>query len=173
MLSRPHLAEIERAVGRLARANIVERDCEAAGGGAIEKDSTFYAQIAELLGPGLITAQDDTWKRQRRIIQPVFTARTVDSYAVQMNDGALKLVDSWRRTGVSEIDLGDQMMRVTLRIVVRLFFGEDADEMVRSAFRFWGGLYSRAAHCRLRLHWVGRYRVTVASFPRGLFVPPV
>lgn len=101
------------------------------------KDSGFYRQISELLGNGLLTAQDDTWKRQRRIIQPVFTARTVDSYASVMTDEARLLMEQWRRARVSDIDIGTEMMGLTLRIVARLFFGEDAEEtipVVHSAF---------------------------------------
>ncbi|NMO00281.1 cytochrome P450 [Gordonia sp. TBRC 11910] len=105
------------------------------------KDSRFYQQFSELLGDGLLTAQGETWKRQRRIIQPVFTARVVDSYASVMNVEAQSVVDGWRRSGVAEIDVGDEMMAATLRIIARLFFGEDAEEMigvVRSSFPILG-----------------------------------
>jgi cytochrome P450 len=40
-----------------------------------------YRPLRMMLGDGLVTAEEGTWRRHRRIIQPVFSSRNVASFA--------------------------------------------------------------------------------------------
>ncbi|MGH3728735.1 MAG: cytochrome P450 [Micromonosporaceae bacterium] len=99
------------------------------------KDTRFYDEIRAIVGDGLLTSQDDDWLRQKRFLQPLFTVKRVNGYADAMADEAARLVTELRDR--DQLDLHAEMTRLTLRIVVRVLFGADADHVlpvVRSAF---------------------------------------
>ncbi|MFD3702032.1 cytochrome P450 [Nocardia sp. NPDC058658] len=101
------------------------------------KDGRFYQPMRDMFGNGLVTSQDDTWQRQRRFIQPLFTAHSVDGYAATMVDEVDRTVTRWRARPEGVVDVGAEMTRLTLAIVARVLFGEDSTRMVpivRSTF---------------------------------------
>jgi cytochrome P450 len=73
-----------------------------------------------LLGSGLLTAEGDDWKRQRRLIQPAFSRERLAAYAQCMTEAAGQMLAGWRPGAV--VDIHQEMMRVTLRVVVRALF---------------------------------------------------
>jgi cytochrome P450 len=92
---------------------------------AYSKQTLGFQVLAELLGFGLLTTEGDTWRRQRRIVQPLFSRRTIDRYAELMAEEATRLELS---PGV--VDLNLAMRRYTLRVVGRALFSEDIDDTV-------------------------------------------
>ena len=82
------------------------------------------------LGPGLLTAEGEDWTRQKRLLQPVFTKVAVDGYAELMVDEIETVVGEWDVTDELVVDLGDQMQRLTLRVVLTALFGDSADDVV-------------------------------------------
>jgi cytochrome P450 len=79
-----------------------------------------------LLGAGLLTAEGDQWRRQRRLIQPVFSRDRIAEYARLMADAAAQMLAQWRPGTIA--DIHEEMMRLTLRVVVlALFQSETAD----------------------------------------------
>jgi cytochrome P450 len=76
----------------------------------------------ELLGNGLLTSDGDEWRRQRRRIQPGFRHESIQRYAALIAEEAEKLVRGWRDG--QEIELRQEMMQLTLRIVCRALFGQ-------------------------------------------------
>lgn len=94
------------------------------------KDNTFYRATRELFGNGLVTSQDETWLRQRRFIQPLFTPKSVDGYTTVMAEEADRVATQWRQHPDRVIDLRAEMTQLTLGIATRILFGEDATRMV-------------------------------------------
>ena len=47
-----------------------------------------YRPLRRMLGDGLLTAEEGTWRRHRRIIQPVFSTPNVASFAAEMDAAA-------------------------------------------------------------------------------------
>lgn len=93
------------------------------------KDSSFYQPVRDLFGNGLLTSQDESWMRQRRFIQPLFTARSVDGYAEAMTEEIDRTVVQWQARPDGVLDLSAEMTRLTLHIVTRILFGHDATQM--------------------------------------------
>ena len=77
-----------------------------------------------LLGSGLLTAEGDAWKRQRRLAQPAFSRDRVASYGHFMTESAEHMLASWRAGSV--VDIHQEMMGLTLSVVVRALFGVEA-----------------------------------------------
>ncbi len=118
------------------------------------KDNVFYREVRGAFGDGLLTSQDDQWQRQKRFLQPLFTARRVAGYASAMGEQVEKLARRWRQRPSPMVDLHDEMTRLTLRIVCRVLFGEDfrqALPVVQGAFGPLGEAVLRRAMSPLRL----------------------
>lgn len=79
--------------------------------------------LAFFIGNGLLTSDGAFWRRQRKLIQPSFHARHIESYAETMVDYAERTADEWRDW--REVDVDDAMMKLTLAIVSKTIFGKD------------------------------------------------
>src|SRR5690606_427485 len=84
------------------------------------KGTVGFRVLTEMLGLGLLTTEGDTWRRQRRVVQPLFTRRAVDRYAELMAAEAARL-----DLAPGEVDLHLAMRQYTLRVVGRALFSED------------------------------------------------
>ena len=106
------------------------------------KGHSAFRQLSRFLGDGLLTSDGDTWKRHRRMIQPAFARPRLVEYAAVMRDEAERTAGRWRDG--ETLDLGHEMMDLTLRIVSRTLFGHDVtrdiDEVARAMVTFQGSL---------------------------------
>jgi cytochrome P450 len=92
------------------------------------KDNRLYAEMSDAFGDGLLTSQDETWLRQKRFLQPLFTHAQVAQYVPAMAAEARTLVERW--TGRESVELHGETGRLTLRVVGRALLGADLDEAV-------------------------------------------
>lgn len=76
----------------------------------------------EVLGNGLLTSDGEEWRRQRRRIQPGFRHESIRRYATLIAEEAESMVSALKDGDV--LDLRQQMMQLTLRIVCRALFGQ-------------------------------------------------
>ncbi len=76
-----------------------------------------------IFGNGLLTSEGDFWMRQRRLAQPAFHRERIATYGETMVSCTEQMIDSWR-TGEAR-DVHQDMMRLTLEIVVKTLFGAD------------------------------------------------
>ncbi|MDT0458785.1 cytochrome P450 [Streptomyces sp. DSM 41527] len=90
------------------------------------KDHPLYEEVRQAFGNGLLTSQDADYLRQRRLVQPLFTKRRVDSYAAAITAEAGTLAERWRTAGGHTVDLVPEMNRLALRTAARILFGLDA-----------------------------------------------
>lgn len=88
------------------------------------KRSPVYEEMAEALGNGLLTSEGETWRGQRRTLQPLFTRRRIDDYTDAFLAATTVVSDGWE--GRTSIELVDEMEKVTLGSVSRALFGTDA-----------------------------------------------
>ena len=97
---------------------------------AYAKRDQVHDEIVRWLGPGLLTAEGEDWTRQKRLLQPVFTKAAVDGYADLMVAEIETVLGEWDVSDEPVVDLGDQMQRLTLRVVLKALFGDSADDVV-------------------------------------------
>jgi cytochrome P450 len=83
--------------------------------------------IRVALGDGLLTSEGELWRRQRRLVQPLFAKRHIEPFADQMTAAAARMLEEWDATygDGEEIDVAEAMMALTLDVVGRALFGAD------------------------------------------------
>ncbi len=90
------------------------------------KRTIQYKNLALVTGDGLLAADTDSWKRQRRLIQPAFhheAVMRVGPDTVLVTD---RMLDKWDSLADNTIiDIDDDMMHSALEIVGRSLFGID------------------------------------------------
>jgi cytochrome P450 len=96
------------------------------------KTGEAFQEIRDLLGNGLLTSDGDEWKRQKRMVQPLFIHRRVAGYVPMMVDEAQRIVARWSTAAArgDSVDLHHDMTAATLRVVGRALFGADVDHAV-------------------------------------------
>jgi cytochrome P450 len=90
--------------------------------------SWLYKRTKEVIGDGLVSTEGDVWRRQRRMIQPVFTRHRVLDLAPAMTDIASEMMERWRGGWAARgepFDVYAEMMRLTLQVVGRTLMGVD------------------------------------------------
>ena len=109
------------------------------------KDDLQLRILAPGLGRGLLTAEGDEWRLQRRTIAPLFNPRTVATFFPAMVDAAERLVRRWqRRPDGRVVDVSLDMTRVTLDVLERTIFtagiSRNPDALGRAITRYFEGL---------------------------------
>ncbi len=88
----------------------------------LHKDQ-IYDLLRPALGEGLVTAEDEHWRRHRKLLAPLFTKRHVEVWGDTMVRCAREVSAAWT-PGVA-LDLQHEMMSLTQRIVLETLFGSD------------------------------------------------
>ena len=104
------------------------------------KDDLQRRVLAPGLGNGLLSAEGDAWRLQRRTLAPIFSARTVQGFSHAMNEAGAKLARRLVRRDGARVDVALEMTRVTLDVLERTIFTQglpgDPDALGRAITRF-------------------------------------
>lgn len=88
------------------------------------KDNLQRRVLSAGLGEGLLSAEGDRWRAQRRTLAPLFARRTVTGFAPAMIAAARALVHRWQAHDGTTTDVAAEMSRVTLDVLQRTIFSE-------------------------------------------------
>jgi cytochrome P450 len=97
------------------------------------KDERDVTILSRMIGHGLVSANGDAHKRQRRLTQPAFHTRRIDAYAGTMVDYAEAMLDEWRDG--QALDVAAAMQELTMYIVAQTLFGAERGAMRATAER--------------------------------------
>lgn len=87
-----------------------------------------YELLRIVLGEGLLTSEGETWRQQRRLVQPMFAKRYLKNFTAQMTQATAEVLDGEpfaRLPDRETVDVSEVMMALTLDIVGRALFGAD------------------------------------------------
>ncbi|HJL18790.1 MAG TPA: cytochrome P450 [Sandaracinaceae bacterium LLY-WYZ-13_1] len=91
--------------------------------------SRNYRGLKLVLGDGLVTSDGELWRRQRKLAQPAFVKRRIEAFGPSMVALAEDQGARWdRRPDGAVVDVHDEMMRLTFRIVGRTLFDMDFED---------------------------------------------
>lgn len=97
------------------------------------KDTRGYHKLALLLGQGLVTSSGEYWLRQRRIAQPAFRRKCLDSFAEVMARYTTQTHTAWRELAAegAEFDVNSALMAFALQVAGVTLFSSDMGELHR------------------------------------------
>lgn len=97
---------------------------------SFDKNSVIYDRFRNAFGNGLVVAEGERWRRQRKLMQPLFGPNTVKQFFNVMVDSARQMTDRWEPACRSNqvFDMADEMNRVTLQIAGRALFHDSFDQ---------------------------------------------
>lgn len=98
---------------------------------SFDKNSVIYDRFRNAFGNGLVVAEGERWRRQRRLMQPLFGPGAVRQYFDLMVDSASQMTERWEpacRSG-KVFDMADEMNHVTLQIAGRALFHDSFDQV--------------------------------------------
>lgn len=84
-------------------------------------------QARPLLGDGLLTAEGESWRRQRARVEPVFERSRVLAHAPAIEDAAGEMLDRWAK--VRRVDVVADVRALTLQLLLRSLLGTGAQEV--------------------------------------------
>ena len=95
----------------------------------LEVASEKPSALGMFLGKGILTADHEEWKPQRKLIQPLMHAKHIQSYAETMTQFAEKLIAQWQ-DGTPR-DIHHDMVQLTMWIIAETMFGTTLDASER------------------------------------------
>jgi cytochrome P450 len=105
--------------------------------GGYQKDRLQRTVLSAGMGDGLLAAEGESWRSQRRIAAPVFALRNVRAFAPAMAAAVRERLDTWS-DGLADIDV--EMRRLTLDVLERTVFadgfGRGAEEIRLAMARY-------------------------------------
>src|SRR5438093_13063254 len=101
--------------------------------------SPLYERLKDGVGEGLLTSEDAFWLRQRRLAQPAFHRQRVAAMADAMVDSTERMLERWETVAArgDAVDLVDEMMHLTQRIIVRTMSSTDLGGAAEIVNRTW------------------------------------
>lgn len=92
---------------------------------AFTQPDDFQRRLERLLGNGLLVSEGEFWKRQRRLMQPMFKPGRIRAYADVMVEFAERKGRQW--TPGETYDLNEEMKRLTLEVLLQAMFSTDIE----------------------------------------------
>lgn len=79
--------------------------------------------ISLVLGQGLVTSRGELWRRQRRLMQPMFHRSRVAGFGGEIAAAGRSVIERWQGLAPGEtVDVAHEMMRATLEVITRTMF---------------------------------------------------
>jgi cytochrome P450 len=92
---------------------------------AFTRRTRSYRTVRELFGTNIATADGDDWRRQKRLLQPLFTRTAANRYTHVVEEEARTVVERIGRERVSTIDALRTTEHYALRVLGRTLFNDD------------------------------------------------
>ncbi|MGH8509924.1 MAG: cytochrome P450 [Gammaproteobacteria bacterium] len=87
-------------------------------------------RLKPLFGEGLTTNEGEQWRRQHRLIQPMFRQRNIAPFAPLIISRTRTMIEGWQRVTARGrlLDIAQEMRALTQAIMVRAIFGQELVE---------------------------------------------
>ncbi len=127
-----------------------------------DKEVPGIDELRRIFGNGLLFSAGDRWRRDRRIVAPLFTKKRITSYVDGMAVAADRLAATWAAADGGRVDLAEAGTHFALDVLGRSVFGRDVESaapVLRSTVPVLNEFAARRVLSPLRLPvWVPRAR---------------
>ena len=90
---------------------------------AFEKSPVIRGSLYPLAGLGLFTSEGELWKRQRKLMAPMFQHASIAGFARDMTAAAERAIGTWKDGGV--VDFARETTRITMAVAGKTLFDAD------------------------------------------------
>lgn len=111
-----HVVSDPDAVGRVLLDNVAN----------YPKPALLQALAGDLLGEGLFAAEGESWKRQRRVMAPVFTPAAVKGFMPDFLGEAQVAAGAWAHQAPGVVDVAAAATATTFRVISRTLCSSEA-----------------------------------------------
>ncbi len=107
------------------------------------KGTSSNQMFNKVVGEGLLTSEGETWRKQRRMMQPAFHHTRLEKLDGMIVEAAQSTVERWERFYADDqpVDIAREMAALTMTVTTRALFGVDLGDEVREV----GEIVNRAA----------------------------
>jgi len=91
------------------------------------KDNLQLEKLTPAVGRGLLTAEEESWRLQRRTVAPLFQPAGVTSYLAAMAISVDEMLARWDRETGATVDVAREMTRLTYDIISRTVFSNEIE----------------------------------------------
>lgn len=90
-----------------------------------DKKTHSVEQIRATCGDSLLSANEEIWQRHRKLIQPVFQPRYLESIDVTIIQSMQPMLERWQKTADSQgtVDIASEMMHLVISTSAKILFG--------------------------------------------------
>ncbi|WP_017317767.1 cytochrome P450 [Mastigocladopsis repens] len=87
-----------------------------------------FQEMKLVIGEGLVISEGDSWRRQRRLMQPTFHRQQIGGMVNDMTGITAKLLERWSQLGSgTTLDIYDEMLLLTQNILLKTTLSIDVD----------------------------------------------
>src|SRR5262245_34842851 len=104
------------------------------------KSRLIRTALYPLAGEGLFTSEGDLWRRQRKLMAPLFQPGRIASYAPSMVEAAVRCIGTWRDG--QELDVAHETTRIAMSVAGKALFDTDTFDETDAI----GGALTEALH---------------------------
>ncbi len=91
--------------------------------GKVQKWDRMKEKMGKLTGDGLLVSDGDSWRQQRKLVQPSLHTLRIGHYADIMSSYTLRMIDAWEDG--QELDLQASLIQLTMSIITKALFNAD------------------------------------------------
>lgn len=98
-----------------------------------DKGGPLYDRLRPLMGNGLVTCPHDSYRRQRRLLQPDFRLSRIAEHTGLMGREAESTFRGWRAG--EPVDVSAEMLALTTRVISQVLFSDSLDRATAAEVR--------------------------------------
>lgn len=95
--------------------------------GQFIKNRGFFRHFYDIFGNGLLTSEGEQWRRQRKLMSPIFSSSALEMYLAKMVSCTAEVTNQWADS--FEVAFHPLAMQLTSRIAMETLFGVQDSEV--------------------------------------------
>lgn len=101
-----------------------------------------FQDMKLVIGEGLVISEGESWRYQRRLMQPSFHRQQIAAMVNDMTHLTAKMIERWEKIpDGATLDVSEQMLDLTQKILLKTTLSIDADSDTTELIQAWNTIY--------------------------------